>query len=119
MKKSDTQSITVTVSGDLARQLEQLVRISQTPPGQIVDDVLGDYLDHLFGDCPDTDLLATHVIGRPHPSREKAQAIADAYNAFSLGKIGANRATVVKVSSSEQRGLALPWVKSRSAWPIY
>ena len=57
---------------------------SQLSTDEILDDVVGSYLDQLFGDHPDTNLLAGHVIGRAHCSHKKAEAMADAYNAFSL-----------------------------------
>ena len=98
------KSIIFTPSKTVAQHLEQLGRISQLSYDQILNDIVGQYLDQIFGDCRDTDLLASHVVGRAHPSHKKAEAIADAYNAFSLSaaredkRHSADQATTVKNS---------------------
>ena len=103
------KSIVFTPSKIVAQRLEQLGRISQLSTDQILDDVLGDYLDQIFSGCPDTDLLASHIDGYAHPSQKKARTIADAYNAFSLAsarKYNVNpayQATVVKDSRGISR----------------
>ena len=88
---------------------EELGRISQHSTDQILNDVLGDYLDHIFGEYPDTELLASHISGYAHPSRKKDETIAAAYNAFSLAearkasRTRAAQATVVKDSNGIPR----------------
>jgi len=107
--KTVSKSIAFTPSKTLAPRLEELGRISQLSTDQILNDVLGGYFDQVFGEDPDTDLLASHISGYAHPSHKKAKAIATAYNAFSLAvahkanRTRSDRATVVKDSKGVSR----------------
>jgi hypothetical protein len=104
LMKSTKPSPSFTPSKTVAQQLEKLGHISQLSRDEILNDIAGFYLGQLFGDYPDTELLASHVTGRAHPSKEKAEAIANAYNALSLAtarkfkRSWADQATVVKDS---------------------
>ena len=101
--KSASSSIVFAPSKTTSQRLDQLSSISQLSIQEILDNVLGDYLDDIFGDAPDADLLSTlYINGRTHSSQTKAKAIASAYNAYSIecarkvDRRWANRATVIK-----------------------
>jgi hypothetical protein len=107
--KAASKPISFGPSNAIARRLEKLGRISQLSAGEILADIAGLYLDQVFGDFPDTELLASHITGRPHTSKEKAEEIAEAYNAFSLQtarklkRDWADLAIVVKSSGGTSR----------------
>jgi len=107
--KAAPKSIAFTPSNTLAQGLEKPGRISQLSTDQILNDVLGQYLDQIFGKNPDTDLLASHIRGCAHPSQKKAETIAAAYNAFSLAdarkakKARAYQASVARDSNGVSR----------------
>ena len=118
LMKAAFKSIAFTPSNALAQRLEQLSRISQLSTDEILNDVVGQYLDQVFGENPDTDLLASHIRGYAHPSHKKAKTIAAAYNAFSLAaarkanRTRAYQASVVKDSGGVSR------VRVQSGKPI-
>ena len=93
-------SITFNPSKTVAQHIEKVRHISQLSSDELMNDILGNYLDDLFGG--EIELLDPYVICRAHNSQKRAEAIAYAYNAFSLAtarehkRTWAAHATVVK-----------------------
>jgi hypothetical protein len=79
MKKSDSKSITVTVSGDLARQLEELAKVAIATPEELASDIVS----AKFGQDRSLDILQEYICGRSAEySKAQLKQVAENYDAY-------------------------------------
>jgi hypothetical protein len=82
------KSITVTISGTLARELEEFRRIAMTTPDELVNDIVGEELgrdsDEIGGRKGDFRGSLGRYINRQNYSQEQANKVANSCNAFLL-----------------------------------
>jgi hypothetical protein len=77
--KSDTQSITVTVSGDLARQLEEFAKVALATPEELASGILS----AKFGQDRSLDILQECIVARSAEySKAQAKQVAENYDAY-------------------------------------
>jgi hypothetical protein len=71
----------------VAEQLQELVRITQRPISDLINDLLDSPLDQMLGEQQDTDYMRLVLEGVVYTDRSQAEAVAENYNALNRASV--------------------------------